>query len=83
MEKIMPKDTEMKCQVQKMRKLALREELREKFVLMFGKAQNEIVILRQANEILKKEKKKLIEEGAQDKEILEHHKVCETKVTRY
>lgn len=55
---------------QKMKMLALREELRGKFLDMFETAQKEMLAVREENNALLQEKSKLMEEVKNQQELL-------------
>ena len=68
------------CQEQMTRKLALKDELREKIISLFEKAQIERFLLKRENNALRKEKSKLEEERKHQREILQKHMNCAGKV---
>ena len=68
------------CQEQKLRKMALKDELREKVLSMHEKAQRDSLALRQEVQELRKEKEKVVKERMNQKNILEEHMDCDAKV---
>ena len=68
------------CQEQKIRKMALKDELREKVLSMLEKSQKESTLLREENEELRKQATMHAEERANERKMLEEHMGYEAKV---
>ena len=80
MEATFEKDSDAKYQAQKIRKMALKHEIQEKFISKFEKTQEEVQLLRKENEQLLKENSKLVMSNLNNTEVLEDNTSYETKV---
>ena len=75
-----PED-DVSYQEQKMRKMALKDELRERVLSMLERAQRESSVIRKETEKLRKQATVLAEETMNQRKSLEEHMDCEAKVT--
>ena len=73
-------DTDIIYKSQKARKMAIKDELTEKFLSMFQRAREEILFLRGENEVLQSQHSALVEHNLNQSKLLESHRDCEAKV---
>ena len=70
-------DTDVAYEAQKIKKLALKDELTEKFLSLYQLAREEVLFLRNENEKLLRR----LGGNSNQIEIPKHHKDCKAKVT--
>ena len=81
MNKLVEQNADSWCQEQMRRKMALKDELKEKVISMLENERKESLLLRKENEELQTANSKLVEEKLNQKVIVKEHMDCNAKVT--